>query len=952
MYFLDILPKQINTFFKELDFMKRTHKFVLFFRYFVFIFAIFCNVQLCAQNCTVNAGLDGGKCYTIYTNLEYEYDLFTLNGNSSGNINLVPNLLWELISSPTGAIVTFSNSNSNTTIVRAKMKELPSGIYIFRLGINCLSGERVYDSVTYTIKNICDFNLLADRSWSSMCGNSNDSIRLVGRPLRNGEVFRLIGRSIELINSNVITSLNADIYGPTQDSLRFTIKKSNADICTQGLFSLVLFSIKNGSCAINNKAPILSYTIPMGVMGATKLYISKTGPRNNVDTISCISSQSFSTNAYNICVKGGIGDLSDFSANFSVVTLSGSGNVSPTYFGSSQILNSISNRWDTVTRNTLHIYEVTYASNGCYPAFKDTIKIFFKSASPTTTGIMSNTSFSQCYNATDFPLTNNLKFHLAITGLIPANCKLVSSIAGPVGANVTVTNPYSTDTINVIGSNIISGQYYISTMVIDTITGCYGIAGYVNILFIKKATLPILRDTSVCLSSNYNLIIPYTSAAFASQQYGFTVLSGPPNNHLNQVFTINDSALIFSLNPYISRPGIYTIAAFPIIGSAVCNDARRDTFQLELISAGRLSNAGTDQVLLCNVPSTNLAGSLPGIAGFWKFLPAISINAMNAPIIADSSNRNTQISGFTNLSSNYFSWNVTDGNTGNYCNLYPDTVLVVFSGVPPSTPQHAQVDFFGTLAANGSYMLISNAVTPTFNVQWNKISGVGGTIINPNSQNTNVTGLTSGNYVFEIVVTNTCGVFKDTVNLHFTSGGSLPVKLLRFNGNRKNETTDILIWEVVEEIGMKDYEVQISENGFDFKTTGIVAISNNSSNNKTYDFTNKGVLNTINFYRLKMVNMDGSFAFSNILKLSNKQKNINTLDVMPNPATSNVFIHINSFNAHPSIIEILNPLGQRIWKKSIQIIKGINTLPIDVSNLPRGIFFLKVDDMIQKLLLE
>ena len=146
---------------------------------------------------------------------------------------------------------------------------------------------------------------------------------------------------------------------------------------------------------------------------------------------------------------------------------------------------------------------------------------------------------------------------------------------------------------------------------------------------------------------------------------------------------------------------------------------------------------------MCNVSSTNLAGSLPsaggGQAGFWKFLPGISINTVNSPLIADSSDRNSLISGFTNLSSNYFSWNVTDGNSGNYCGLQPDTVLVVYSGISPSIPQHAQADFFGILDNSGAYMLTSNAITPTFNVQWNKISGVGGTIVNPNSQNTNVT---------------------------------------------------------------------------------------------------------------------------------------------------------------------------------------------------------------------
>lgn len=931
---------------------------MVFWRNLICTLAIFCSVQLKAQNCTVNAGLDGGACFSNYTNLNFAYDLFTLNGNSAGNLNTTPNLLWELVSSPSGAVITFSKVDSNSTIIRAKMKELPSGNYIFRLGINCLSGERVYDSVKYVITNVCDFNLLADKSWSGMCVNSNEPIHLIGRPLRDGEVFRLTGRSIDLIESNVITSLNSDLCGPTSDSLRFTIKKSNADICTLGLYSLITFNLRNGGCAINAKQAILSYTIPMGEMGLPKVYISKTGLRNNVDTISCINTENFNSNAYNICLKGGLGDFTGcFGTNFSVVILSGSGTVASTYFSGSRIFNTISNRWDTVTRNTLHVYEVTYGSNGCYPTFKDTIKIFFKSVAPIATGILASTSSTYCYNASDFPLSNNLKFPISIMGSIPANCALVSSISvSPAGANVSVSNPYSIDSISLMGTNIIPGQYYVSTYVVDTISGCFGIAANTLILFSKRTTLPILRDTSVCLSSNYMLKIPYRPGSFTSNQYGFAVISGPPNNYITQQISTNDSSINFTINPYSSPPGIYTIRAYPSIGTNACNDARSDTFQIELLSAGRISNAGTDQILLCNVASTNLAGSLPsaggGQAGFWKFLPAISINAINAPIIADSASRNSLVSGFTNLSSNYFSWNVTDGNTGHYCGLVPDTVLVVFSGIPPSTSQKAQADYFGILAANGAYTLTSNAITPTFNVQWNKISGLGGTIVSPNNQNTIVTGISEGNYKFELVVTNTCGIFKDTVNLFFTSAGNLPVKLISFNGNRNNETTDALIWQVADELDMKNYEVQLSENGRDFKTIGEVAISNSSINNKVYGFTNNSIFYAINYYRLKMVNNDGNFAYSNILKLSYKKKNINELDISPNPATSNVIVTINSFEKHSSIIEIVNLIGQPLVKKNIQIIKGINTIPINVSNLPKGIFFLKVDDMIQKLLLE
>jgi hypothetical protein len=952
LYFLDILPKQINTIFKDVDFMKCIYKRIISLKYLFIGLAIFCSVQLKAQNCTVNAGFDGSACFTSNYNLNTQIDLFTLNGNSAGNFNTTPNLLWEVVSAPTGANIIFANPNTNITIVRAKLNELPSGNYVFKIGIDCQTGARVFDSVNYIISNVSDFFLDADRGWNQICANTQDSIKLVGRPLKTGEILRIGGRGISISHNNIISYANSDFYGPTTDSVRFSIKSTLSNDCSLAYWPIVNYTIRSANCQTNTKIPRVNGLADMGVQKAS---INKIGSRNITDTISCISNNYFNINANNICIKGGRGIENDLTNNFSVRILTGSGVLYLGGYGGSSFTYVIQNKWDTVTRNTLHTYEITFTTNGCFTTFKDTVKVFFKSAAPVSGGMVLFTTNKYCNSATDFPLSS-LKSTLSIIGTIPPNYKLMSTVTGPTGCSVSISNPTSIDTLNIVGANIIPGQYYITTNVLDTITGCYALGGYTSIILNKIATLPLLRDTAVCLLNNYQIDMPYKQATLPSNEYRFSILNGPPNNNLGQnIYINNDSTITFSISSYSTPPGTYNVRVYPLTDMGTCNDARSDTFQITIVSSGHISNAGTDQLLLCNTAVTNLAGSLPsasaGMAGFWKFLPAISTNASH-PIIADSSNKNTLISGFTNLSSNYFSWNVTDGNSGSYCGLQPDTVLVVYSGVPPSITQHAQADFFGILANNATYMLTSSAITPTFNLQWNKISGVGGIIVNPNSQNTNVTGLTMGNYVFELIVTNTCGIFKDTVNLYFSSGGSLPVKLLNFNGNKNNETTDILVWQVADEMNMKNYEVQISDNDFDFKTIGVVAISNSSSTNKTYDFTNNVISSSINFYRLKMVNVDGSFAYSNILKLSNKQKNINTLDVMPNPAKSNLFVHINADKVHSSSIEIVNILGQIIFRKNIQIIKGINTMPINVSNLPRGVFFIKVEDMIKKLILE
>jgi hypothetical protein len=929
--------------------MISTHKDGGLHKYCILAVMLFFSWQLKAQNCTVNAGLDGSACYNGVNN-SYAYDILSLNGNSAGNISANANLLWEIVSAPIGAIVSFVTPNSNATIVQAVPNQLPTGTYVFRLGVNCQTGGRVYDSVTYNITNVSDgFALRADKLWSDMCAGSQDSMKLVGRPLRAGEILKINGRSIWIAYGNAVFYPGADFYGPTTDSVRFTIRSTLANDCAASYWPFVNYNIRVGGCQSFTFVPQANgIAVDVALPKAT---FFKTGFRTNTDTLKCITSgYVHSLTATNICVKGGRANTTNV---ISTRVISGSGNCSTGYFGSSFVY-YVQNKWDTVTQNTLHLYEVTYNSNGCFQTFKDTIRIFFKYVAPSNNGVLATSSKSFCFEASSFPLSSTYGvLNVSNPSAISPSHKFSSTLYAPFGSNAAIINPLSQDTIKIAG-HIIPGVYSISTVIVDTVTGCNAASALTQVALSKKAVLPVLRDTSFC-GIGY-LDIPYSGKLPNANEYYFTIVNGPSNNLIHVISINSDSTIRLDLHyPSYTPAGKYTISLSPYVNAYSCNDNRSDTFELTIFSQGRVSNAGTDQMLLCNTANTNLAGSLPsasgGSAGFWKFLPAISSNGANPPVIADSTNRNTLVSGFSNLSSNYFSWNVTTGNTSSYCNLLPDTVLVVFSGVPPSVPQQAQANYVGALPPNGTYLLTSNAVTPTFNVQWNKLSGLGGTIVSPNSQNTNVTGLTASTYVFELVVSNSCGEFKDTVTLNFPIS-SLPVKLLGFNGYRKSESTDLLTWQVAEEIDMSFYEVQISENGFDFKAVGTVAISNISSNNKIYEFTNSTLLRASNFYRIKMVNIDGTFAFSNILKLSNKQKNINSLEVMPNPARTFVSAHINSNKAYSTQIELVNILGQVVLRRNIQIKKGVNTIPVDVTSLSRGILFVKVDEMVTKLVLE
>jgi hypothetical protein len=86
----------------------------------------------------------------------------------------------------------------------------------------------------------------------------------------------------------------------------------------------------------------------------------------------------------------------------------------------------------------------------------------------------------------------------------------------------------------------------------------------------------------------------------------------------------------------------------------------------------------------------------------------------------------------------------------------------------------------------------------------------------------------------------------------------LPLKLIDF-GSRNVEDTTILSWRTENETNFSHFEIEKSENGLIFKKIGFTWPN---SENANYQFIDKSPIVAINYYQLKMVDLDGSFEYS------------------------------------------------------------------------------------------
>lgn len=165
----------------------------------------------------------------------------------------------------------------------------------------------------------------------------------------------------------------------------------------------------------------------------------------------------------------------------------------------------------------------------------------------------------------------------------------------------------------------------------------------------------------------------------------------------------------------------------------------------------------------------------------------------------------------------------------------------------------------------------------------------------------------------------------------------LPVTLTNFNG-RNNGNTNILTWVVENEINLSRYELQRSINGRDF--TGIATLNATGSGNYTY--TDADIKSPVYFYRLKSIDIDGTYSYSSIVKLNGPVKNI-SIAATPNPFGNTMKLAIASPAKEAATLLLTDLSGKTILQKNINLLQGVNTVEIDqLQSLAAGTYILNL----------
>jgi len=177
--------------------------------------------------------------------------------------------------------------------------------------------------------------------------------------------------------------------------------------------------------------------------------------------------------------------------------------------------------------------------------------------------------------------------------------------------------------------------------------------------------------------------------------------------------------------------------------------------------------------------------------------------------------------------------------------------------------------------------------------------------------------------------------------------GTLPLDLLTFTGQLQNNNSVLLNWKTENEINTSYFVVERSADGIRFNGIGNVTANgrNNTGSSFNYSLTDYDAINQSSqrlYYRLKMVDIDGRFEYSNIISVSFPIIT-GKLSIAPNPVLTEMKVTIASETDGRVQWKLTDNVGRVIQKGSEYVRKGVvNNFTINMNRLPAGTYNLNV----------
>ena len=167
--------------------------------------------------------------------------------------------------------------------------------------------------------------------------------------------------------------------------------------------------------------------------------------------------------------------------------------------------------------------------------------------------------------------------------------------------------------------------------------------------------------------------------------------------------------------------------------------------------------------------------------------------------------------------------------------------------------------------------------------------------------------------------------------------GVIPVTITDFVAVKQKETV-LLKWFATFETNFRKYEIERSIDASNFYKIGEEA----GRNLADYSFTDSNLpIGSIVYYRLKMIDIDGTFSYTKTVAVRLNNNFSNAL-IYPNPARGGLQVKLTEAIASNTILMVTDVTGRMVIKQNLM--KGQFSINLNVHSLPPGRYFIKIND--------
>jgi len=272
----------------------------------------------------------------------------------------------------------------------------------------------------------------------------------------------------------------------------------------------------------------------------------------------------------------------------------------------------------------------------------------------------------------------------------------------------------------------------------------------------------------------------------------------------------------------------------------------------------------------------------------------------------------------------------------------PSPTIPTYSLSSGSVSQYQSITATITNATAGTFYALSDSATGQSYGQGKWASSNGSLLL------TTTAFASAGTYKIKVNATSMSGVTLcsavSATGIIIVNPVTLPLYLLQFSG-KKDGIANSLEWITENETSVNRFDIERSTDGSSFTVIGSKNATAVNSGKTHYNYIDITAPPGTSYYRLKMIDNDGKYRYSNMVVISSSRNaDVAISNIAPNPFTEKIILTISLNKITALQLQLMDGSGRLCNVKNVEGKKGINTFELNgLDKLSTGMYYIRVN---------